>query len=191
MLTNIQKNHEKILKALVDQCENGVFGTMAQAVEELAIPRIKVVRPFKAYDGPLTLGDPQKYPSALSIHVERYFKTKRATPPSASNVVIPNGPSQTQGRDQDNDTPMSGVEFQPVKQLRTYRVDDSKAAGGKKDVDTEELAKGYKYGSTLVPFSESEQTLVKYETTKSFTIIGFVPMSSVSHVRILRVANGS
>ncbi|KAK3388184.1 SPOC like C-terminal domain-containing protein [Sordaria brevicollis] len=173
-----KRDNEKILKTLVDQCENGVFGTMAQAVEELAIPRIKQVRPFKAYDGPLTLGDPAKYESALSIHVERYFKTKRATPPSASNVTTFNGPTQTQGRDEDNDTPMSGVEFQPVKQLRTYRVDDAKAAGGKKDIDSDDLAKGYKYGRTLVPFSESEEAMVKYETVKSFTIIGFVPMSS-------------
>ncbi|KAJ4414406.1 ATP-dependent DNA helicase yku80 [Neurospora sp. IMI 360204] len=171
-----KEENEKILKTLVGHCENGVFGTMAQAVEELAIPRIKPVRPFKAYDGPLTLGDPQKYPSALSIHVERYYKTKRATPPSASNVANPNGPSQTQGRD--DDTPMSGVEFQAVKQLRTYRVDDAKAAGGKKDVDREDLAKAYQYGRTVVPFSESEENMTKYETTKSFTIIGFVPMSS-------------
>lgn len=153
---------------------------MAQAVEELAIPRIKYVRPFKSYDGPLTLGDPQKYPSALSIQVERYFKTKRATPPSASNVVVPSGATQTQVIDED--TPMSGLDVQPVKQMRTYRVDDSTAAGGKKDVDTEDLGKGFKYGRTLVPFSQSEENVVKYETTKSFTIIGFVPMSSVSHV---------
>ncbi|KAK3948886.1 SPOC like C-terminal domain-containing protein [Pseudoneurospora amorphoporcata] len=174
--TQHKAENERILKTLVDLCENGVFGTMAQAVEELAIPRIKTVRPFKAYDGPLTLGDPQKYPSALSIQVERYFKTKRATPPSASNVAIPNGPSQTQGRD--DDTPMGGVDFQAVKQLRTYRVDDPKAAGGKKDVDMDDLAKAYQYGRTVVPFSTSEEDYVKYETTKSFTIIGFVPMSS-------------
>lgn len=184
MLTILQEENEKILKTLVDHCENGVFGTMAQAVEELAIPRIKPVRPFKAYDGPLTLGDPQKYPSALSIHVERYFKTKRATPPSASNVAITNGPPQTQVWDEDSGVPMSGVEFQSVKQLRTYRVDDAKAAGGKKDVDREDLAKAYQYGRTVVPFSESEENMTKYETTKSFTIIGFVPMSSVSHVCI-------
>ncbi|KAK3504968.1 ATP-dependent DNA helicase II subunit 2 [Neurospora crassa] len=173
-----KEQNEKILKTLVDHCESGAFGTMAQAVEELATPRIKSVRPFKAYDGPLTLGDPQKYPSALSIQVERYFKTKRATPPSASNVANPNGPPQTQAWNEDDGVPFSGVGLQPVKQLRTYRIENSKAAGGKKDVDMEDLAKAYQYGRTVVPFGKSEEDYLKYETTKSFTIIGFVPMSS-------------
>lgn len=156
---------------------------MAQAVEELAIPRIKPVRPFKAYDGPLTLGDPSKYESAVSIHVERYFKTKRALPPPASTVVINpdrGGPSQSQTVDED--TEMGGVEFSGVKHMRTYRVDDPDAPGGKRDVEFEDLAKGYQYGRTVVPFSESDFSVTKLETKKSFTILGFIPASSVSCV---------
>ncbi|KAL2168185.1 hypothetical protein VTG60DRAFT_302 [Thermothelomyces hinnuleus] len=174
-------NNEKILRKLVEQCNNGVFGTMQQAVEELAIPRIKPVRPFKAYDGPLTLGDPEKYQSALSIHVERYFKTKRAVPPTASTVVTNperGGPSQSQALDED--TVMGGTEFSGVKHMRTYTVDDPGAPGGKRDVDFEELAKGYQYGRTVVPFSESDFSVTKLETKKSFTIIGFIPFSSYS-----------
>lgn len=156
---------------------------MAQAVEELAIPRIKPVRPFKAYDGPITLGDPSKYESAVSIHVERYFKTKRALPPPASTVVINpdrGGPSQSQTVDED--TEMGGVEFSGVKHMRTYRVDDPDAPGGKRDVEFEDLAKGYQYGRTVVPFSESDFSVTKLETKKSFTILGFIPASSVSCV---------
>ncbi|KAL1843419.1 hypothetical protein VTJ49DRAFT_1769 [Mycothermus thermophilus] len=174
-----KRNNEEILRRLVEQCKDGVFGTMAQAVEELAIPRIKPVRPFKAYDGPLTLGDPSKYQSALSFHVERYFKTKRATPPSASTVVSNTeraGPSQTQTLDEDVET--EGIEFSGVKQMRSYKVDDPNAPGGKRDVEFEDLAKGYQYGRTVVPFSESDLNITKFDTKKSFTILGFIPWSS-------------
>ncbi|KAK4202753.1 SPOC like C-terminal domain-containing protein [Triangularia verruculosa] len=174
-----KKNNENALQQLVDKCNDGVFGTMQQAVEELSIPRIKPVRPFKAYDGPLTLGDPSKYPSAISIHVERYFKTKRAPPPSASTVVVNNGFSQTQTfKDEDEDVEMGGAEFSGVKQMRSYKVNDPDAPGGKRDVDFEELAKGYQYGRTVVPFGESDLSITKYSTQKSFTIIGFIPYDS-------------
>lgn len=156
---------------------------MAQAVEELSVPRIKQVRPFKSYDGALTLGDPSKYESALSIHVERYFKTKRAAVPPASTVVIkqePAGHSQSTQTMDDEDVPMGGMEFAGVKQMRTYKVNDPDAPGGKKDVEMDDLAKGYQYGSTVVPFSESDLSVTKLETKKSFTILGFVPYSSVS-----------
>ncbi|KAL2128043.1 hypothetical protein VTI74DRAFT_9790 [Chaetomium olivicolor] len=171
--------NEKILRKLVEQCNNGVFGTMAQAVEELAIPRIKPVRPFKAYDGPLSLGDPGKYPSALSINVERYFKTKRAMPPAASTVVVnPERGGLSQSQTLDEDTEMGGTEFSGVKHMRTYRVNDPDAPGGKRDVEFEDLAKGYQYGRTVVPFSESDFSITKLETKKSFTILGFIPSSS-------------
>ena len=177
-------NNEEVLRKLVDKCNNAVYGTMAQAVEELSIPRIKPVRPFKAYDGPLTLGDPSKYESALSIHVERFFKTKRAAAPSASTVVVrpelAGGPSQALGNE---DVDMAGTDFSGVKQMRTYRVNDPDAPGGKRDVPFEELAKGYQYGRTVVPFSESDFSVTKLETKKQFTIIGFIPFSSVSSVQ--------
>lgn len=176
-----KKNNEKALQQLVEKCNDGVFGTMQQAVDELSIPRIKPVRPFKAYDGPLTLGDPDKYPSAISFHVERYYKTKRASAPSASTVVVSNnnGFSQSQTyKDEDGDSEMGGAEFSGVKQMRTYKVNDPDAPGGKRDVDFEELAKGYQYGRTVVPFGESDLSITKYSTKKSFTIIGFVPFDS-------------
>ena len=158
---------------------------MQQAVEELAVPRIKPVRPFKAYDGALTLGDPENYKSALSIHVERYFKTKRAPVPPASTVVVNSelgGASQSETLNED--TEMGDAEFSGVKHMRTYRVNDPDAPGGKRDVEFEDLAKGYQYGRTVVPFSESDFSITKLETKKSFTILGFIPFSSVSHLRV-------
>ncbi|KAK4186558.1 SPOC like C-terminal domain-containing protein [Podospora australis] len=177
--SSLKRRNEKSLRKLADACNDGVVGTMQQAVEELVIPRLKPVRPFKAYDGPLTLGDPSKHASALSIQVERYFKTKRATPPSASTVVDADRSAftQTQGFD-DEDTEMGGTGFSGVKQMRTYRVDDPDAPGGKRDVEFEELEKGYQYGRTVVHISESDFSITKYETKKGFSIIGFIPFSS-------------
>ncbi|KAL1873454.1 hypothetical protein VTK73DRAFT_952 [Phialemonium thermophilum] len=181
--SKLKAKNEKILARLVSQCKDGIYGTMAQAVEELSMPRIKQVRPFKSYDGPLTLGDPEKYPSAMSISVERYFKTKLAHPPSATTVIIKSehgaGPSQVdEEADEMEGVERSGPSFAGVKQVRTYKVEDPDAPGGKRDVEFESLAKGYEYGRTVVPISESDWNITKLETKKSFTILGFIPFSS-------------
>lgn len=75
-----QEDNEKALKALADDCKDGVFANIAEAIDELDTPRIKGVKPYKTYDGALTLGDPETFPAAMSINVERYFKTHLARP---------------------------------------------------------------------------------------------------------------
>ncbi|KAB5570224.1 SPOC like C-terminal domain-containing protein [Coniochaeta sp. 2T2.1] len=173
-----KKKNEEILSQLVGQCKRGVYGTMAQAVEELSIPRIKPVRPFKSYDGPLTLGDPEIYPNAMSIAVERYFKTKLAHPPSASTVVVNNAPSRSQVDDDDEAIEDNGNGLGAVRQVRAYRVNDPDAPGGKRDVDFDSLEKGYEYGRTVVPMSAEDESITNLQTTKSFTILGFIPFDS-------------
>lgn len=167
---------------------------MAQAVEELSVPRIKSMRPYKTYDGPLTLGDPEEFPSAMSIAVERYFKTKLARPPSASTVVVkpemPGTPTRARDYSEMDDAELNGDGgFSGVKQVRAYKVNDPDAPGGKKDVEFESLSKGYMYGRTVVPISDSDQNVTKLETQKSFTIIGFIPWTSVR--RVLCLFSGS
>lgn len=169
------------MKSLVNAVgeDLGVFGTIAQAVDELDIPRLKQTKPYKTYDGPLTLGDPEVDPRAMSIHVERYFKTKRASPPSASNVVLKanHGSQSTQTIEDDE---MGGIEFDQggefaaVKNARTYKVNDPDAPGGKRDVDFDDLAKGYEYGRTAVHISEAEFNITKLESKKGFSIVGFI-----------------
>jgi ATP-dependent DNA helicase 2 subunit 2 len=159
---------------------------MAQAVEELTVPRIKPVRPFKSYEGALTLGDPEQYKSAMSIPVERYFKTKLAHPPSASTVVLKSERASSQAVDKMEDVEMSGGGFSGVTQARTYKVNDPDAPGGKRDVDSSELAKGYEYGRTVVHISESDWNVTKLETKKSFSILGFIPFDSVREARVIR-----
>ncbi|KAJ2895810.1 hypothetical protein MKZ38_006164 [Zalerion maritima] len=185
----IKKRNEELLSQLCDQCgeDNAVFGTMAEAIDDMSSrPRLKPMRPYKNYDGLLTLGrsdgkgdDDDPPPKSISISVERYFKTHLAKPVSATTVVARMDDALLGGRSSaDGDVDMDGAGgpgLTPVHNARTYKVPDASAPGGKKDVEFDALAKGYEYGRTAVHISESEHNITKLETTKSFTIVGFVP----------------
>ena len=172
-------------------CENGVFGTAAEAIDSVNIPDVKKTRPYSTFKGRLSLGDFVKYPdTAIYIDVERYFRTKAAKPPSASSYVVrsssTNGEAITQsssitiGGDTDMpDPPPAGSDLTAVKSAFTYKVKDERAPGGKKDVLREDLAKGFAYGSTAVHISESDENVTKLETFQSFSIIGFIPWDKV------------
>lgn len=69
--------------------------------------------------------------------------------------------------------------MEPVRNAMTYQINDPTAIGGKRDVLREELDRGYEYGSTVVPFGEAEQEDTKFESFKSFSIIGFIPSENV------------
>ena len=153
---------------------------MAEAIESTEVPRIKPVRPYKSYDGLLTLGDPDTYPSAASFQIERYTKTKAAIAISASTVVVKQGHGLgSPEAAEDEDVKMGGTEFGDVSHQRRYTVSDPAEPGGKRDVDFSELSKGYEYGRTVVHISESDWNVTKLETKKSFSILGFIPFSSV------------
>lgn len=171
---SVKKQNEATLKELVDGCgEDARFASIVEAIDDMNEPRAKSVKPYKTYDGPLTLGDPKNAPAVVEIRVERYFKTHLARPATASTVVVKEeqaGPSQAA-----DDEQMDGVELTAVKQTRTYKVNDPDAPGGKRDVEFESLAKGYEYGRTAVHISESDHNITKLQTQKSFKIIGFIP----------------
>jgi ATP-dependent DNA helicase 2 subunit 2 len=61
-----------------------------------------------------------------------------------------------------------------VRNVRTYQVNDESAAGGKIDVQREQLAKGYEYGRTAVHISESDENITKLETNQALEVIGFI-----------------
>ena len=188
----VQEVNETTLKALVEDC-NGVFGTMQQAIEELGTPRLKTTRPVPSYKGQITLGDPEQYDSALCIDVERYPRIMVRRPLAASQYVqradLLNGQVSTQssatvipdvdGGDLGPAHP-DGNSLAPVRSTRTYQVNDEEAPGGKRDVNRDDLAKGYEYGRTAVHISESDLNVTKIETQAGFEIIGFVPWSTVS-----------
>lgn len=168
--------NEAVLKTLCNDC-GGTFGTIAQAIDELGVPRVKSTRPIASYKGLLTLGNPEEYETALSIAIERYPKTMEARPPASSKFVTRGDiagasqlPESTSAALQDGES--DGLAA--VKNARTYQVVDEEAPGGKKDVEYDELSKGYEYGRTAVHISEADRNVTTYETTAGMDIIGFV-----------------
>lgn len=178
--------NEMFLRNLTEQSD-GVFGTMAQAVAELDIPRLKSTKPVHSYRGTLTLGDPKTYDSALSIDVERYPRTMIAKPPSASSFVLAThvGESRqspgaaTGDGDDDQETKKRASNLAHVRNTYSYTVADGETPGSKNYVPREELAKGYEYGRTVIPISESDENITKLESEAAMEIVGFVPKDKV------------
>lgn len=163
----------------MDKCEKSVFGTAAEAVQDLSIPRVKDYRPYATFKGQLTLGDPQKYDTAMCIDIERYFRTKVAKPPSASSYVVAEMAGDNEGDVKMEDIAAQGDALTAVKNARTYKIVDESAPGGKRDVDRDDLAQGFEYGRTAVAIAESDQNITKLETVASFSIVGFIPAEKV------------
>ncbi|KAL5113920.1 ATP-dependent DNA helicase yku80 [Pleosporales sp. CAS-2024a] len=168
--------NEESLRNLVQDC-NGMFGTLAEAIEQLHIPRLKETRPVPSFRGQLTLGDTENYEATLTIDVERYPCIMLAKPPTASSFVtrtdlgsssVPE-PSDAVGGEDPSMTDLSAVRNQ-----RVYQVENEEEPGMKKNVDMSELERGYEYGRTAVHISESDMNVVKLETTPMLSLIGFV-----------------
>ncbi|PSS03796.1 ATP-dependent DNA helicase II [Coniella lustricola] len=174
---SFKASNEQVLKAFVARCDNGVFATMAEAIEGLAIPRAKVTKLVRSYDGQLTLGDLEISPHAINMAVERWPVTKKCSAESATTVVLKsetNATQTTMTMDHDLEGQEDESRFNEVRSHRIYKINDPEAPGGKRDVDPENLARGYTYGSSAIHIAESEWSITKLETIKSFSIIGFV-----------------
>lgn len=163
-----------------------MFGTAAEAIEQSTVPDAKVTKPYASFKGLLTLGDQVRFQeTAMSINVERYFRTHPATAPTASSFF-----SRTNGTQSSSETAHSGTNMfddqdgsnlETIKTGRNYVVFDVDGSlpGGKKNVTREDLAKGYEYGRTAVHVTESDENVVKLDTKQSFEIIGFIPNNTV------------
>lgn len=181
---NLQADNEALLKQFVENCD-GNWGTLAQAVAELAIPRIKITKSMPSFKGFLQLGDATKYETAFRIPVERYFRTYIAKPPSASSFVLRSGgepgeeaaPAASQAQ-ADNET------LTTVRTSRTYEIADESAPGGKVDVERDDLAKGYEYGRTAVHISQTDENITTLETFAGLELIGFIQSDKVGLQRV-------
>lgn len=163
----------------MEQCD-GNFGTLAEAIEQLAIPRIKDTRPTPSYRGTLTLGDSQAFDSTITIDVERYPCTMVAKPPTASSFVVRTDlggvGASTQSSNTvvaDDDHPMDG-QLAAVRNQRVYQVDNPDEPGEKMNVEPDDLERGFEYGRTAVHISESDANVVKLENEPSLQIVGFI-----------------
>ncbi|KAI6246142.1 ATP-dependent DNA helicase II subunit 2 [Erysiphe necator] len=177
----LKEQNESSLQDFVKKCNKGIFGTAAAAIQQTSKPSVKTLKAFLTYEGPLVLGDFKKYPdSSISFDVKRYFKTKSAKPPSASQYVIKT-PIAANVNDNQVDQAtgnkfVNSGDLSIVRNARSYTVNDPLCPGGKKDVSIDDLAKGYLYGRTIVPMNEADEGVTKFDTTQSFTIIGFIPV---------------
>jgi len=193
--------NENNLRQLAEEC-NGVFGTLAQAVDELGEPRLKETRPVPSYKGTLTLGSPLIYPqTALVIDIERYPRTMIRRPATASSFIQRTDGSQSDlvmGNTSAGDG--EGSETNGLTTVRNqvmYQVDDPDRPGTKIDIERDDLARGYEYGRTAVHISESDESITKLETQPAMEIIGFIPWDnydrymslSSTHVVVAQKAN--
>ncbi|KAK6344565.1 ATP-dependent DNA helicase II subunit 2 [Orbilia brochopaga] len=159
--------NETALKRFCEDC-GGIFGTIAEAIEEIQRPRIKRTRPVASFKGHLIIGDDSGTSnSTLVIDIERYPRTMVAKPPSASSFAVPTQETSN------SDT------LQKIRSTRTYQVEDDNAPGKSIDIERDDMAKGYLYGRTIVPISAEDQEVVKFETTASLQIIGFIPRAGL------------
>lgn len=165
---------------------------MAHAISELGIPRLKTVNSVPNYKGVMTLGDPESSNSTMRIEVHRYPRVMIARAPTASQFVKRQDPKKGEASTQSSATMSadglrSGADgtagpdtsLTVVRSSRAYQVEDAGAPGGKRDVDRNELAKGYEYGRTAVHISESDENVTTLETKASLEIMGFVPSKKV------------
>lgn len=173
-----QEENEMILKNFVADCD-GNFGTLAEAIDQLHIPRLKETRPVPGFKGTLTLGDAENYEATISIDVERYPCTMIAKPPTASSFVVrTDHGGQSAPTEQSSvtitseDHPMS--DLSAVRNQRMYQVDNLEEPGTKQNVEFDDLERGYEYGRTAVHISESDMNVVKLETEQSLQLVGFV-----------------
>ncbi|EFE30118.1 Ku domain protein Pku80 [Trichophyton benhamiae CBS 112371] len=186
----VKAENESSLQKLCDVCD-GVYGTLEQAISELDTPRVKAVRGVPSFKGDFKLGDPDKYDSALTIQVERYFRTYAARPPPASSFVLSGAPPEVQEtgdssanlKDARTDTGKSiSNELTSVRNARSYQVTDSGVVGGKRDVERDALAKGYEYGRTAVHITDTDENITKLETKAALEIVGFIPIENVRFI---------
>ena len=177
--------NERILASLVESC-NGVIGTLAQAVDELGMPRLKSTKPTASYkNNGLSLGDAEKYSGAFKIEVERYPRVMIRKPPTASSFVdrppppqAMNGANGRSGPSADPDAmdqdggPGAPDGLTGVKTEKHYEILDGPRKGEK--VPQSQLEKGYEYGRTAVHISDSDRSLLDLDSKASLQVIGFV-----------------
>lgn len=178
-------HNEKVLKELVVGCD-GVFGSLNYAVSELGLPTLKSTRRMPSFKGNLLLGNCAEFESAISIAIERFPRTMVAKAPSSSNFAIKldgessnrpqNQPLEQQLREQEEN---GESDMALLRSNRVYHIKDDGAPGGKKDVDRDQLERGYEYGRTAVHISKSDETVIKFDAEPSLEILGFVPLSKV------------
>lgn len=162
-------NHGPSGKPLSEQQRLGV-GCMDRILEEvdgdgisidevlpmLSYFEIRRKKQVTTYRGTIDIG------SELKINTYSYVKTKEERPASWKKL------SALAENAANRDT--LAVDIQ-----RTYHLNDA----DRTDVESENVAKAYRYGKTIVPMTAEDQKSMKLQTTKSCKVLGFTSCENV------------
>ncbi|KAF2403626.1 ATP-dependent DNA helicase II subunit 2 [Trichodelitschia bisporula] len=179
--------NEASLRQLAQSVEKGSFRTLASAIANLANPIPKAKGAAVNFRGVLRLGNSDVYDDALMIEIERYLRTTAAPAPTASSVVVKG--KGTQGGSLASSATVESAGVSAVTNARTYTIQDPDAPGGKRDVERDDLAKGYTYGRTAVPIEGSDENVVKLDTMPVYDLVGFI--AAEKHPRYLNMTNSN
>ncbi|KAF6765925.1 SPOC domain-like protein [Ephemerocybe angulata] len=193
----LKRKNEQFFHDLVDRVRegNGVVGTCAHALEEVARPEQKMVR--SALMGTtLRLGDPDRNAEeALEIMVKASKATALQRPATMKKFALlhddPKDDEDGMEVDEEEDTDKPFV-YGQLKMRTEYYVDKNPKEDGEDEdtkmeededkkkerlpdelMDKEVLIRGFKYGTTYVPVPDGQ--FPKLETAKGIDICGFFP----------------
>ncbi|XP_028404243.1 X-ray repair cross-complementing protein 5-like [Dendronephthya gigantea] len=150
-----QKLGEECIKQILGEVEGQTF-TLSDVLPMLAFVEKKAIKQTTTFRGPLQIG------SNIKINVYGYIRVKEQKPDSWKKLSAPAEASPEPGD--------MGVAIQ-----RTYHRDDEDET----EVEKEDLAKGFRYGKTLVPFLNVDQQSIKLEAEKCLKVLCFTPSSCV------------
>jgi ATP-dependent DNA helicase 2 subunit 2 len=156
------------LKELTD-LSDGVFATYAEVFESTKTPKVKQPRHVPTLKCQMILVSLDQYEESFSFSVERYARTKKATPPSSHKVSVVAGERDMKLQSQAGPGAAIPPSQGQVRQQRAYKTADGK------EVEREQLERGYKYGSTIVGLSEADQDYLRFKSDASIMILGFLP----------------
>lgn len=108
--------------------------------------------------------------------MERYYRTYVAKAPSASQFTVRTEEEMEAAGAGSQD----GSSLVGVRNSRSYQIDDGTTEDGVTTVDRDQLAKGYEYGRTLVPISETDENITTLETFAAIELLGFIQSDRVS-----------
>ena len=155
-LTKQQKASEQILGVLTASVQGAVYpsSTAMQIYKQF---RKRMVYPVAKYKGPLDLG------LGFGIDVCVYGKTKEEPLPSLKKHS-------------------SVVEYSEdakealVKMSRESVLEDDPTSTV---IDPENIIKAYYYGKSIVPVTNDDEDLLKYQSRKSMKVLGYLPSANI------------
>lgn len=181
-LDNLSKNELLAIEAmkLIEDEEIGSYYELEKANEDFSYFEVKKIL-SSAWYATIQLGTNHnsiEIPIAGYIKIQKYKRktgTESYLKPNSSSAIISG--DNNNASEQKVETNLSSAEI-PIEKVVTYRPNESQL---NEEIDKEEVMSAYCYGSTLVPFTDDDKKLFKYENTKKgFKIIGLSATHNIS-----------